>query len=154
MAVTKTVLKNTNNETVVKVAGASAAATIDLQTDCLAATQALDGATQTVNIVGLQYTGLASSSITVSRNSTNIFTIGAEGEGTIDLAAGAGFVDPIENTFDITVTIAGAEAQCYLVLRKIGGYATKVENATYGAYDDPTRVGASTTMPGSPDYEA
>ena len=38
----------------------------------------------------------------------------------------------------------------YLVLRKIAGWDTKVENATYGAYDDPTIVGASTTMDGSP----
>jgi hypothetical protein len=39
----------------------------------------------------------------------------------------------------------------YITLRKVAGWSTKVENATYGAYDDPTRVGASTTMNGSPD---
>jgi hypothetical protein len=151
MAVTKTILKCTNNETVVKVAGTAAAATIDLSVDCLATTDALAGDTQTVNIAQLQYSGLASSTITVTRNSINIFTIGAEGEGTIDLGTGNGIADTIQNTQDIVVTIAGAEAQCYLVLRKVGGFASKVENATYGAYDDPTRVGASTTMSGSPD---
>jgi thioredoxin reductase (NADPH) len=31
------------------------------------------------------------------------------------------------------------------------GWATKVEESTYGSYDDPTRVGASTTISGSPD---
>jgi hypothetical protein len=142
MPVTKTILKNTNNETIVKVAGTAAAATIDLQTDCLATTQALDGATQTVNIVQLHFTGLPSSTITVSRNSINIFTIGAEGEGTVDLGTGNGLVETIENTQDIVVTIAGAEAQCYLVLRKAGGYATKVETAVFGAYDDETAVGS------------
>jgi hypothetical protein len=151
MAVTKTILKNTNNETIVKVAGTAASATIDLQTDCLASSQALAGATQTVNIVGFQFTGLASSTITIARNSTNITTIAAEGHDSIEFAAGNGFSDTIENTSDIVVTIAGAEAQVYLTLRKVGGYATKVETATYGAYDDESRVGASTTLSGSPD---
>jgi hypothetical protein len=69
----------------------------------------------------------------------------------MEFAAGSGFVDNVENTSDIVVTIAGAEAQCYLTVRKASGYATKVEPATYGAYDDETRVGASTTLSGSPD---
>ena len=142
MAVTKTVLKKTHQEAVVKVAGTAASATIDLAADLLPAGQALDGATQTVNLVGLQYVGLASSTITITRNSVNILTLGAEGEGTIEFAAGAGFVDTIENTEDIVVTIAGAEAQAYLILRKVGGYATKIETATFGAYDDETAVGS------------
>jgi hypothetical protein len=60
----------------------------------------------------------------------------------MEFAAGSGFVDNIENASDITVTIAGAEAQCYLVLRKVSGYATKVETAVFGAYDDQTQVGS------------
>ena len=151
MPVTKTILKNTNNETIVKIAGTAASSTIDLQTDCLAATQALSGATQTVNIVGFQFTGLPSSTITIARNSTNITTVAAEGHDDVEFAAGMGFADTVENTSDIVVTIAGAEAQLYLTLRKVGGYATKVETAVYGAYDDETRVGASTTLSGSPD---
>jgi len=75
MPVTKTILKNTNNETIVKVAGTAAAATIDLQTDCLATTQALSGATQTVNIAGVQWVGLPNSTITITRNSVNILTL-------------------------------------------------------------------------------
>jgi hypothetical protein len=151
MPVTKTILKNTNNETIVKIAGTAASSTIDLQTDCLASTQALDGATQTVNIVGFQFTGMPSSTITIARNSVNITTVSSEGHDDVEFAAGMGFSDTIENTSDIVVTIAGAEAQLYLTLRKIGGYATKVEEAVYGAYDDRTRVGASTTLSGSPD---
>lgn len=151
MAVTKTILKNTNQETIVKIAGTAASATIDLQTDCLAATQALDGETQTVNIAGFQFTGLASSTITIARNSVNVTTIAAEGHDSIEFIAGNGYAETTNNTSDIVVSIAGAEAQLYLTLRKIGGYATKVETATYGAYDDETRVGASTTLSGSPD---
>jgi hypothetical protein len=151
MPVAKTVLKNTNQETIVKIAGTAAAATIDLSTDLLAGTQALNGATQTVNIAGVQWVGLPTSVITIARNAVNVLTLPGGGADYMEFAAGSGFVDTTQNTSDITVTISGAEAQCYLILRKVGGYATKVETATYGAYDDETRVGASTTLSGSPD---
>lgn len=151
MPVTKTILKNTNNETIVKIAGTAASSTIDLQTDCLASTQALDGATQTVNIAGCQWVGLDGASITIARNGANILTLPGAGADSIEFAAGQGFVDSVNNTHDLVVTIAGAEAQLYLTLRKVGGYATKVEEAVYGAYDDRSRVGASTTLDGSPD---
>lgn len=142
MAVTKTILKNTNNETIVKIAGTAASATISLNSDCVASTQATSGATQTVNIVGFQFTGLASSTITIARNGTNITTVSAEGHDDVEFAAGMGFSDTIQNTSDIVVTIAGAEAQLYLTLRKVSGYASKVETAVYGAYDDQTAVGS------------
>jgi hypothetical protein len=151
MAVTKTILKNTNQESVVKIAGTAASATIDLSVDLLAGSQALDGATQRVNIAGVQWVGLPDAAITITRNSVNILTLPGGGADYMEFAAGNGFVDNIENASDIAVTIAGAEAQCYLVLRKVSGYATKVETAVYGAYDDETRVGASTTLSGSPD---
>lgn len=142
MAVAKTVLKNTNQESVVKVAGTAASTTIDLQTDILASSQALDGATQTVNIVGCQWVGLPNATITITRNSVNILTLPGGGADYIEFAAGNGFVDNIESTSDIAVTIAGAEAQVYLILRKVSGYATKVETATYGAYDNQSVVGS------------
>jgi len=142
MAVTKTILKNTNNETVVKIAGTAASTTIDLQTDLLASTQALDGATQTVNIAGVQWVGLSAATVTITRNSVNVLTLPGGGADYMEFAAGNGFVDTVENTSDIVVTIAGAEAQCYLVLRKVGGYATKVETAVFGAYDNQTTVGS------------
>ena len=142
MAVTKTILKNTNNETIIKIAGTADGATIDLQTDCLASTQELSGGTQTVNIAGVQWVALADASITITRNSTNILTLPGGGADSIDFAAGQGFVDTINNTSDIIVTIAGAEAQCYLVLRKVGGYATKVETAVFGAYDNQSVAGS------------
>lgn len=142
MAVTKTILKKTHQEAIIKVAGTAAAATISLDTDLLIGTQALDGDTQTVNIVAVQYCGLPGSTITVSRNSVNILTLSGESGGDLEFALGYGFSETIENTSDIVVTIAGAEAQIYLTVRKVGGYATKVENAQFGSYDDPTQVGS------------
>ena len=151
MAVRKVILKNTNQESIVKIAGTAASATIDLSADLVATSQALSGDTQTVNIVGVKWNGLSGSSVTIARNSINILTLPGDAPHDIDMAAGSGFVDSEQNTSDIVVTIAGAEAQCYLILRKVGGYATKVETPVYGAYDDETRVGASTSLSGSPD---
>jgi hypothetical protein len=53
-----------------------------------------------------------------------------------------GHRDSVQNTKDIVVTVSGAEAHIYLTLRKIGGYATKVETAEFGSHDDTTVVGS------------
>jgi len=151
MAVVKTVLKNTNQEAVVKVAGTAAAATIDLSVDLLAASQALDGETQTVNIAGLVWTGAINGIITITRNSVVIATLQSNAAGALDFTGQMMIPETIGNTSDIVVTISGAQAECWIRLRKVSGYATKVEYATYGSYDDETRVGASTTLSGSPD---
>lgn len=151
MAVTKTIIKTTHQDAIVKVAGTAGSATISLATDLLpAAGQGLDGAVQTVEIVCVMVAGLLNNATTVTRNSVNILTLAGENSVNFDFQ-GQGFRDPIEATKDIVVTIAGAEGQIYLKLRKVNGYANYIEPATYGAYDDPTRVGASTTMSGSPD---
>lgn len=152
MAVVKTVLKNVNQETIVKVAGTAAAATIDLDTDLLASTQALDGSTQTVNIVGLVWTGATDGIVTITRNGVVITTLQANAAGALDFSGQAMIPETISNTSDVVVTISGAQAECWIRLRKVSGYKTKVETATYGSYDDESRVGASTTLSGSPDY--
>jgi hypothetical protein len=151
MAVVKTVLKNVNQETVIKVAGTAAAATIDLQSDILASTQELDGATQTVNIVGLIWTGAADGVVQISRNSVIIATLQANAAGALEFGGQAMIPETIENTSDIVITISGAQAECWIRVKKVSGYKTKVEYNTYGAYEDETRVGASTTLSGSPD---
>lgn len=145
----KTILKNTVQESVVKITGVGTE-TIGIATDVLADSQALSGETQTVNIVAMRYSGLATSVITVTRNSVVVSSFSAEGEGTINFM-GEGYIESTGNTSDLVVAISGANAQLYLTLRKVSGYAPKVENATYGAYDDPTRIGASTSISGSPD---
>jgi hypothetical protein len=152
MAVTKTVIRNTHQETVVKVAGTSGSATIDLQTDIVAPNQVLDGATQTATIVGVGVTGLLGSAITITRNGVNIMTFAGENSNYIDFGGQALPPESSQSSSDIVVTIAGAEAQCWLKLRKTSGYkSTSGEYQQYGAYEDETRVGASTTLSGSPD---
>lgn len=154
MAVVKTILKNVAQEAVVKVSGTDGSATIALATDLLSPSQALDGETQSVAIVGATWTGANNGIVTIARNGVTVMTLQANAAGFLDFSGQDMIPDTINATSDVVVTISGAAAECWLRLRKIGGYKTMVENATYGAYDDPTRVGASTTINGSPDYVA
>lgn len=154
MAVVKTIFKNVAQEAVVKVSGTDGNATIALATDLLPTGQALDGATQTAVIAGVTWTGAADGIITITRNSVVVMTLQANAAGFLDFSGQDMIPDTIGSTSDLVVAISGAQASCWLRLRKIGGYKNKVEDATYGAYDDPTRVGASTTINGSPDYVA
>ena len=152
MTVAVSYMRRTHQEVIVKFAGTGTSTAVNLTTDMIGSlAQATDGATQTVTIVGLGWTGLPSSTITVQRNSTNVITLDSSGGGYLDFDGQEISKDITASTYPITVVIAGAEAQLWLKLRKESGYKTMVEDATYGAYDDPTRVGASTTLSGSPD---
>lgn len=151
MAVVKTILKNTEQDAVVKVAGTAAAATITLATDLLSTRQELDGATQTVTIAGLQWSGDTNGIIQITRNSVVIATLQTTAAGALEMNGQMMIPDSVEATSDIVVTISGAQSECWIRLKKVSGYKPKVEYASYGAYDDESRVGASTTTSGSPD---
>ena len=151
MAVAKTILKNTEQDAVVKVAGTAAAATITLATDLLSTRQELDGATQTVTIAGLQWSGDTNGIIQITRNSVVIATLQTTAAGALEMNGQMMIPDSVEATSDIVVTISGAQSECWIRLKKVSGYKPKVEYASYGAYDDESRVGASTTTSGSPD---
>lgn len=133
----------TETETVVKVAGAAGSATIDLQTDLVDTNQATSGATQTVTITGVRWSGDAANTITVDRNSTRVLTLPTE---QADYIAFDGQELPPENTAatsDIVVTQVGTGAvELYLKLRKVSGYAPKVETAQFSVYDDTNAVGS------------
>jgi len=94
--------------------------------------------------------GLLTSGVQIVRNGVSILAAAPENAPVLDLTQN-GISDSIQNTQNIVITTTGAASTGYLVLRKLAGWDTKVETATYGAYDDVTRVGASTTMSGSPD---
>lgn len=141
MAVTKTILKNTHQSAVVKVGGTDGSATIDLQTDLLNSGQALDGATQTVNIVSVTVSGLLNSAITITRGGVPVLAFAPENSGKIQFNEG-GFVDAQNNTSDLVVTVSGAEAHIYITLHKVGGYASKIETAQFSVYDDVNAVGS------------
>ena len=141
MAVTQTILKNIDREAVVKVAGTAATSTINLAT-LLATNQVLDGATQTVNIVGVTWAGEVAGLININRNAVNVMTIPTSEPGTLDFSGQGMTPDTIQNTSNIDVVISGGVAQVWLRLRKIGGYKTTIELAEFGSYDNPAVAGS------------
>lgn len=153
MAVTFTTIKNTNQETVIHFSStAIETGTIALNTLAASSQELVSGGTPTVNIVRLITTGEDTASLTVLRNNKLIVACAPENAPVLDLTQ-FGISDNQNNTYDIVVSNNVAKAVTgYIVLRKLAGWATKFEAATYGAYDDPTRVGAATNVPGSPDY--
>ena len=152
MAVLFTTVKNTNQEVIVHFDTVAAeSGTLALNT-LGADTQALtSGGTPTVNIVKFMSTGELGAGLRIIRSGKNIIACAPENAPFLDMNSN-GFADNIHNTSDIVVTNDVAKPVTgYLVLRKVAGWSTKVETATLGAYDDETRVGASTTISGSPD---
>jgi hypothetical protein len=151
MAMTITTLKNTNQETVIHFTSSLAESGTITIANLTASTQARNAATPTVNIVKWHITGELASKVTINRNSKIVIACAPENAPYAELNAW-GVPMTNDNTFDIVITNGAAkDVSGILVLRKVAGWDTKVEPATYGAYDDPTRVGASTTLSGSPD---
>ena len=145
MAVLTHIIKNTNQETVIKVdTVANSSGTITL-TDLTADTQALTpGGTPVVNIVKVMFSGELNSAIRITRNGENIFTCAPENAPFFDFTAN-GFTENRQNTYNIVIIKEGTDnvpVTGYIVLRKVSGWDTKVENATFGSHDDPTVVGS------------
>jgi hypothetical protein len=145
------ILKNTPNRAVVKFYGGSAQ-TLDLALSALLNSNEAHSGTYKAHIRALYWT--------VANNVDCQFGRwdGTNHEGKYHLGSGSGmiehysdgFSDNTYETMDFRLVMGGA---CTVIvdITKVSGYDQKVENATYGAYDDPTRIGASTTMNGSPD---
>jgi hypothetical protein len=152
MAVLFTTVRNTNQETIIHFDTVAAESGTIALNSLAAPTQTLtSGGTPTVNIVRFVTTGELGSGIRVVRNAKNIIACSPENAPILDLTQ-YGISDSTNNTSDIVITNDVAKPVTgYITLRKISGWDTKVEIATYGEYDDPTRVGASTTLSGSPD---
>lgn len=151
MAMTITTLKNTNQETVIHFASSAAESGTITIANLTASSQARNSDTPTVNIVKWHISGELASKVTVSRNSKLVIACAPENAPYAELNAW-GIPLTNDNTFDIVIANGAAkDVTGILILRKVAGWSTKVEDATYGAYDDPTRVGASTSLTGSPD---
>lgn len=152
MAVTFTTTKNTNQETVIHfTTSAAESGTVALNTLAASTQELTAGGTPTVDIVKFVCTGELGSKVSVIRNSINVIVGSPENDINIEFNT-MGIPGNVANTSDIVITNGAAKTITgWLVLRKVSGWSTKVETATYGAYDDVTRVGASTTASGSPD---
>ena len=142
MAMTITTLKNTNQETVIHFASSLAESGTITIANLTAATQARNSDTPTVNIVKWTVSGELASKVNIIRNSKNVISCAPENAPYAELNAW-GIPLTNDNTFDIVITNGTAkEVTGILVLRKVAGWSTKVEHATFGAYDDPTAVGS------------
>ena len=154
MAVKKTVLKLSERDAVVKIAGTAGTGTISLKADLKKSNEDVTDQTQHVSICGVQWTGSIDATVTVSRNDEVIMTLNCGASGALEMNGQQMIPDDIQADKDIDFTITGTAAECWIRLKKVSGYTSGSETSVYGQYDDPNRVGASTTMQGSPDYVA
>lgn len=147
MAVIKSILKKTHQEAVVKVSGSADSATISLSNDIVASGQELTGLLSSppaiaVNITGLVWTGDTNGIITITRNSVVVATLQANAAGSLEFNGQSMIPDSTENWADLVVTISGAQAECWIKLRKVSGYRTTIEPEQFGSHDDPTVAGS------------
>jgi hypothetical protein len=139
---TITTLKNTNQETVIHFASSLAESGTITIANLTASTQARNSDTPAVNIVKWQIAGELASKVNVVRNSKNVIVCAPENAPYAELNAW-GIPLTNDNTYDIVITNGAAkEVTGILVLRKVAGWSTKVEHATFGAYDNPAAVGS------------
>jgi hypothetical protein len=142
MAMTITTLKNTNQETVIHFASSLAESGTVTIANLTASTQARNSDTPAVNIVKWSISGELASKVNIVRNSKNVIVAAPENAPYAELNAW-GIPLTLDNTFDIVITNGAAkEVTGILVLRKVAGWSTKVEHATFGAYDNPAVVGS------------
>lgn len=135
MAVTKTVLKNTAYDTIVRIVATAAndTASIDLQTDLKMDNETL-GATQTVSISSAMYS--TGGHVTVARNSVTQYDFWGDGQ-----ILDAEWTSKDQATYDVAVTFSAA-GMLILHLKKISGFNNPVETPVFGAHDDETAVGS------------
>ena len=123
MAVTKTILKLTNTEAIVKVSGlAGDTTTISLATDLLLASEALVGSTQKVNIASVVCYGIPGGYVTLARDGVTIINLANDGLQMVDFQGDPFTPDTINNTNDIVVTVSASPSQVYIYLKKASGY--------------------------------
>lgn len=142
MAVTKTIMRKTHQTVEVRVAGTSDSATINLAEDLLPTGQVLDGSTQKVSIIGVNWTGASGGVITITRNSVVIMTLQTGAAGMIYFDGQQMGSENTEEASNIVVTISGAQSECWIKLRKTFGYKTTIEPEQFGPYDNPNAAGS------------
>ena len=132
----KTIMKLTETLAIVKISGAGTE-TITLNSDLLSPTQTVSG-TPKVGIGFINWT--AGGDVTITRNSIEIYKL-YQNTGEFDLSGNGGMLDTIQGTSNIAVTIVTGGV-VFLTLRKIEGYASKIEPEKFGSYDNTGAVGS------------
>lgn len=137
----KTIMKLTETLAIVKISGTGT------ETISLSAAQASGGLLSPTQIVsgtpkvGIGYLSWTTGgNIVITRNTVDVYTLFTN-TGEFDLSGNGGMLDTIQGTSDLAVTITG-NGVIFLTLRKIEGYASKVEPWKFGSYDDTGAVGS------------
>ena len=137
----KTIMKLTETSAIVKISGTGT------ETISLSAAQASGGLLSPTQIVsgtpkvGIGYlTWTTGGNIVIARNGVTVYTLFTN-TGEFDLSGNGGMLDIIEGTSNLVVTITG-DGVIFLTLRKIEGYASKIEPWAYGSYDNTGAVGS------------
>ena len=144
-------LKNTDKDAVLKVIS-DGGGTVDVTLGDLACdTQELptDGEV-TVSIREVEWSGEEGGLIRVLRGGERIMSLQSAPQGLMQFEGQQMSAETHNADQDFTFEITGT-CEAWFLLRK-HGYLTKVEEASYGIYDDPERVGPKTDIPVSPDY--
>ena len=122
MAVTKTILKLTNTEAIIKVTGiATDTTTISLATDLLSGTEIVSG-TPKVNIAAMVCYGIPGGYATVARGGVTVLNASNDALQMIDLTGRPFVPDTTGNTSDIVVTLNTQQCQVYIFVKKVAGY--------------------------------
>ena len=137
-----TTVKNTNQETVIHFTSSAAESGTITIANLTAATQARNADAPNVNIVKFSVMGELGSKVTINRNSKIVIACAPENAPYME-ANSWGIPINNDSTYDIVVTNGVAkDVSGFIVLRKVAGWSTKVETATYSVYDDQSQVGA------------
>lgn len=131
MAVIKTILKLTNTEAIIKIAGTAASETITLDVDMLmAADEKLitiangysANVARKVNLAAVVCTGAPNGIATIVRNGVTLYTVQSSTMQMLDLQGDPFIPDWTQNDQSIVVTISGAQTEVLLYLKKVQGY--------------------------------
>ncbi len=133
------ILKQTETLAVIKIWGTNTTGTISLATDLLSPTMVIQG-TPTVNISYLTWTVSSADGdvVNIKRNGSTVIGL-FQNTGEIDLSANGGFSEDTDNTYDLAYQIIGT-GYCYMTVRKVAGYKSKIQPETFGQYDNVNSI--------------
>ena len=129
---TKTILKLTNTEAIIKVSGnALDSTTISLATYLLSGSgsEVVSG-TPKVNIAAMVCYGIPGGYATITRGGVVVLSAANDALSMIDLTGRPFVPDTTGNTSDIVVTINTQQCQVYLFVKKVSGYKSTDSLAT------------------------
>ena len=142
MAVTKTIIKLSNTEAVIRISGvAGDTATIILDSDLLLPLEYLNNDPIQVNIGAVYCAGVKGGYASLIRNNLTILNVANKSLEPTHLLGEPFVPDSINNTSNIVVTITGQQSQVYIYLKKVSGF-TSTDSVIDSAFNVMSLFGA------------